>query len=109
MKVWETIGKVVAVLLCVGFILCGVGIIFIGVEADRKEQTTVEQTVEENQLIEATVVGVGAEYTPSLKLPILCQDRKGKYWKTEISGTPSKGQNVVLEIENEKVKTVWIK
>jgi hypothetical protein len=109
MKVWETIGKVVAVLLCVGFILCGVGIIFIGVEADRKEQTTIEQTVEENQLIEATVVGVGAEYTPSLKLPILCQDRKGKYWKTEISGTPSKGQNVVLEIENEKVKTVWIK
>jgi hypothetical protein len=109
MKVWETIGKVVAVLLCVGFILCGVGIIFIGVEADRKEQTTIEQTVEENQLIEATVVGIGAEYTPSLKLPILCQDRKGKYWKTEISGTPSKGQNVVLEIENEKVKTVWIK
>ena len=109
MKVWETIGKVVAVLLCVGFILCGVGIIFIGVEADRKEQTTIAQTVEENQLIEATVVGVGAEYTPSLKLPILCQDRKGKYWKTEISGCMSKGQNVVLEIENDKVKTVWIK
>lgn len=109
MKVWETIGKVVAVLLCVGFILCGVGIIFIGVEADRKEQTTVEQTVEENQLIEATVVGVGAEYTPSLKLPILCQDRKGKYWKTEISGFMSKGQNVVLEIENDKVINIWEK
>ena len=108
MKVWETVGKVFAVLLCVGFILCGVGIIFIGVEADRKEQTTVEQTVED-RLIEATIVGVGSEYTSTLKTRILCQDRKGAYWTAEISGTPSKGQNVVLEIENEKVKTVWIK
>ena len=70
-KGWEIVGKVVAVLLCVGFIICGVGIIFIGVEADRKEQITVEQTVEENHVIEAIVVGVGAEYTTSLKLPIL--------------------------------------
>ena len=108
MKVWETIGKVVAVLLCVGFILCGVGIIFIGVEADGKEQTTVEQT-NKNELIEATIVGIGSEYTTTLKTRILCQDRKGAYWTAEISGTPSKGQNVVLEIENEKVKTVWIK
>lgn len=107
-KVWETVGKVVAILLCVGFILCGVGIIFIGVEADRKEQTTVEQT-NKNELIEATIVGVGSEYTTTLKTRILCQDRKGDYWTTEMSGTPSKGQNVVLEIENEKVKTVWIK
>jgi hypothetical protein len=108
-KGWEMVGKVFAILFLISFILCGIGLIFVGVEADKKEQTIIEQTVEENQLIEATVVGVGAEYTPSLKLPILCQDRKGKYWKTEISGTPSKGQNVVLEIENEKVKTVWIK
>ena len=107
-KVWETVGKVVAILLCVGFILCGVGIIFIGVEADKKEQTTVEQTIED-RLIDATIVGVGSEYTATLKSRILCQDRKGKYWTAEISGTPSKGQNVVLEIENEKVKTVWIK
>lgn len=107
-KVWETVGKVVAILLCVGFILCGVGIIFIGVEADRKEQTTVEQTIED-RLIEATIVGVGSEYTSTLKTRILCQDRKGDYWTAEMSGTPSKGQNVVLEIKNEKVKTVWIK
>lgn len=107
-KGWEMVGKVFAILFLISFILCGIGIIFVGVEADRKEQTTIEQT-NKNELIEATIVGVGSEYTTTLKTRILCQDRKGAYWTAEMSGTPSKGQNVVLEIENEKVKTVWIK
>lgn len=107
-KGWEIIGKIVAILILVSFILCGVGLICVGVKADRKEQTTVEQTIED-RLIDATIVGIGSEHTTTLKSQILCQDRKGKYWTAEISGTPSKGQNVVLEIENEKVKTVWLK
>lgn len=105
-KAFKIIGQILILILILGFIFGGMYLIIEG--AKNKIEIT-EQTVEENQLIEATVVGVGAEYTPSLKLPILCQDRKGKYWKTEISGFMSKGQNVVLEIENDEVINIWEK
>ena len=94
----------VAILLVVAFIVYGLSIITEGIENKTNPK------VEETKLIEATIVGVGTEYTTTLKTEILCQDhQKGEYWKAEVGGTPSKGQNVVLEIENDKVVNVWFK
>ena len=105
-KVCKIIGQVWVLILILGFIFGGMYLI---IEGAKNTIEITEQRAEENQLIEAVVVGVGAEYTPSLKLPILCQDKEGHFWKFEVSGFMSKGQNVVLEIENDKVINVWEK
>lgn len=92
------------ILVVVAIIVCGLSIITDGIENKTNPK------VEEPKLIEATIVGIGTEYTSTLKTEILCQDhQRGEYWKAEVGGTPSKGQNVVLEIENDKVVNVWFK
>lgn len=98
------IAVAVGILVVVAIIVCGLSIITDGIENKTNPK------VEEPKLIEATIVGIGTEYTTTLKTEILCQDhQRGEYWKAEVSGTPSKGQNVVLEIENDKVVNVWFK
>ena len=94
----------VGIVLAVAFIVWCFSICPTGIENKTNPK------VEEPKLIEATIVGIGTEYTTTLKTEILCQDhQRGEYWKAEVGGTPSKGQNVVLEIENDKVVNVWIK
>ena len=98
------IAVAVGILVVVAIIVCGLSIITDGIENKTNPK------VEEPKLIEATIVGIGTEYTTTLKTEILCQDhQRGEYWKAEVGGTPSKGQNVVLEIENDKVVNVWFK
>ena len=103
-EIIKGIAIAVGILVVVAFIVCCLSICPTGIENKTNPK------VEEPKLIEATIVGIGTEYTATLKTEILCQDlQKGEYWKAEVSGTPSKGQNVVLEIENDKVVNVWFK
>ena len=103
-EIIKGIAVAVGIVLAVVFIVCCLSIITDGIENKTNPK------VEEPKLIEATIVGIGTEYTTTLKTEILCQDhQRGEYWKAEVGGTPSKGQNVVLEIENDKVVNVWFK
>jgi hypothetical protein len=106
-KVFKIIGQVLTLILILGFIFGGMYLI---IEGAKNKIEVAEQTTEENQLIEATVIGVGTEYNVNLELSVLCQDLKGHYWKFETSETMSKGQNVILEVDkNNKIINVWKK